>query len=222
MRRRREYLWAYNLDNNRPDQYQLARELQAIGEQRPLAIACVEAIGNRLPTLRGFRLIADRSTRSRANIAMYVRADARIGDIRWTDLRTTWPRTQGPGTHEPRSLLTVVVDDVQVTAVHQQPKGTATTLKGQSEGIDALARLMRRGPDDRLAIALGDFNRRHHELGPGPGALAALVDGKPVGSRIDCAVVRGAKRSRARYFSRVAGVPLMSDHKHALRLEVAW
>ena len=222
MSRRREVFYTYNLDNNRPDQHQLARELQAIASEDPLVIACVESIGNRLPRLRGYVLYGDDSTRSRANVAAYVRRDARVGDVRWTDLKETWRRTQGPGIHEPRSFLTVVADKVQVTTLHQCPKGTSNTLAAQAEGIDALESLMNRGPDDRLAIAIGDFNRRRREAGPGPDLLAARVGGRVVGTRIDAAVVRGAKRARARYLTHVAGVPMRSDHKHAMRLEVKW
>lgn len=217
----RSHVWAYNLDNNRPDQDQLAREIHALLEDEPLALVCVEAIGNTLPAVRRYDVLADRSTRSRANIALYVREDADRTGLRWADLSTTWPRTEGPGTHEPRSFPWVVADGLQIIGVHQQPKGTRTTTEGQAEGIGTLSRLMARGPGGRPALAIGDFNRRVYEPGPGPRTLASRVSGKVYGQRIDCAVGRGIK-GRSRYVSVVEGVRLRSDHDHAQRLEVAW
>lgn len=217
----RDHVVAYNLDNNRPDQAQLAREIHALLEDEPLALVCVEAIGNQLPSVRRYDTLTDRSTRSRANMALYVREDADRTDLRWVDLDTTWQRTEGPGIHENRAFPWVVADGLQIIGVHQQPNRTNTTLEGQAEGIGALSRLMARGPEHRPAVAIGDYNRRVYETGPGPRTLASRIGGKVYGQRIDCAVGRGVK-GRSRYVTEVDGVRLRSDHGHAQRLEVEW
>lgn len=210
-------VWAYNLDNNRPDQQQLQREVDAILDTGPLALVCVERLGNTLRERRGYDLLASDKNRSRQNTAIYVAADAEHGDLRWIDLDTTWHRTEGPGEHEARSFPHVDVDGLLLIGVHQQPKGTNTTLDGQAEGIGALSRAFRE--HDGPALAIGDFNRTALETGPGPRTLAKRVEGRTIGTRIDCAVGRGV-RGRIAYPTSVGGVRLLSDHRRAVRVTI--
>lgn len=213
--------WAYNLDNNRPDQKQLAAEIAAILATEPIALVGLEAIGNHLPTVRGYDRLGGEGNRSRQNVVIYVDENTDRTDLRWIDLDTTWQRTEGPGEHEARSFPWLIADGLQLIGVHQQPQRTNTTTTGQAEGIGALSRAMGRGAEGRPSLALGDFNRRVYEPGPGPRTLATRVGGKVYGQRIDCAVGRGVK-ARATYVQQVGGVRLLSDHGHALRLDVAW
>lgn len=214
-------IWAYNLDNNRPDQQQLAAEVAAILSTEPLALVGIEAIGNDLPKVRGYDRLGGEGNRSRQNIVIYVDENADRTDLRWIDLDTTWHRTEGPGEHEARSFPWLIADGLQVIGVHQQPQRTNTTTTGQAEGIGALSRAMGRGPEGRPALAIGDFNRRVYEPGPGPRTLATRIGGKVYGQRIDCGVGRGVK-ARSSYHQQVRGVRLQSDHGHAQRIEVSW
>lgn len=226
----RDHVIAYNVDNYRKDQDRLAREIHAILDTGPLLFFAIECRGNRLPAVRGYDRLLHKHDESlsqmrnaaRYNTITYVREGADRTELRWIDLGTTWPRTKGPGTHEPRSFPWLVVEGLQGIGVHQQPKRTATTIDGQAEGIGALARAMGRGAEDRPAVALGDFNRRKFEPGPGPATLAKRIGGKALGNRIDCAVTNTHVVGKATYLSKVGGVPLLSDHPHALRLDLKW
>ncbi|WP_243058343.1 hypothetical protein [Nocardioides sp. SR21] len=231
-------LWFYNLDNGRPDQV-VQEELEAIASTEPAFIGTCEAIGYVFDPLPRLELVRDRSTPSRANIATWVRKDL-AGDLeqRWLDLSTTWPRTDRPGTHEPRSFQRVLVGRIPVFTAHQPPPhvGTATAV-GQQEGVDALTRAIapwhrsdwtRRVPAEqeqareRPRVLLWDANRRPGDAGPGPTLLARQVHGRSVGHRIDGAVVSGVTRvSRVDYPEQVAGVPLGSDHHHAFRFTLS-
>lgn len=217
----------YNLDNHRPDA-QVAAELRAIASTKPTEIALVETIGNHLPPLPGYTLFADDSRPGRANVAAYVRTDAHPARPRWHDRRTTWSRTEGPGTHPARSDLEYRLGRVQRLIAHQPPKGTDNTLAAQAEGIDVLAAAMR--PADLTGLAkvverlrprllTWDANRRAGETGPGPDQLAKRVGGKVIlGHLIDQALGRRVRVHSARRVTTVAGTRLLSDHGHAIRI----
>lgn len=235
-RRRHAVTVFYNLDNNRPDDV-VARELHAIAATGPTEIALVETIGNRLPRLPGYRLLADDSTPSRANIAVYVLDDfTRHRGPDWHDRRVTWPRTQGPGIHPPRSDLEYRLGRVQRLIAHQPPKGIANTYAAQAEGIDVLAAALtpwkrRKGLRARLERArprllTWDANRRAGEPGPGPDQLARLTGARIIlGHRIDQALGRRVRVHSARVVSTFGRVRLESDHGHAIRIRwsvLAW
>lgn len=217
----------YNLDNHRDDA-QVARELHAIAATSPTEIALVECIGNRLPNLPGYDLIADDSRPGRANIAAYVRHRLPVHGIRWHDREETWSRTEGPGIHPPRSDLEYRLGRVQRLIAHQPPKGTDNTTAAQAEGIDVLAAAMRPHRPKRIARAVErlrprlltwDANRRSGEPGPGPDQLAKRVGGKvTLGDRIDQALGRRVRVHSAAVVDTFAGVRLRSDHGHAIRL----
>lgn len=228
------HFWFYNLDNGRPD-HVVQSELEAIASTEPAFIGACEATGYVFDPLPGLELTRDRSTPSRANIATWVRKDlAGDHDQHWLDLSTTWPKTDGPGTHPPRSFLGVRVGRIPVFTAHQPPPHVGSfSQKGQQEGVDVLTRAIapwhrsdwtRRVPAAqelarvRPRVLLWDANRRPGEAGPGPTLLARRIHGRSVGHRIDGAVVSGVGRvSRVGYPERVAGVPLASDHHHAFR-----
>lgn len=226
--------WFYNLDNGRPHDV-VQRELDAIASTRPAFIGSCEATGYTFDPLKDLVLARDRSRASRANIAAWVREDlAGELDQRWFDCKTTWPRTDRPGTHEPRSFQGVLVGRIPVFTAHQPPPhlGKLTEV-GQREGIDVLTKAIapwhredwtQRAPEHRVRarerprVLLWDANRRPGEEGPGPTLLAKQLEGRSVGHRIDGAVICGdAKASDADYPERVAGVPLRSDHHRAFR-----
>lgn len=205
----------YNLQVSRnPNTVQ--DEVDALLTTAPLVAVFCEAIGYHLET-PGYRQLRRGRRRSRRNIIVAVRRDRRIWARRWLDLEATWGRTQHPGRHEPRSFPYARAWGVKWLGVHQGPQWTDNTMAVQFEGIDRLTNAMRGW---RPAVALGDFNRRPGEEGPGPDLLAKRVGGKVVGNRIDCAVVKGLEVVGHQYMTQIDGVPLRSDHRHALLIKV--
>lgn len=217
-RRRREAVWFYNLDNGRPDAV-VNQEIKAILSTRPAIFAGCEATGLRIDDHPEYRRVRDTSTRSRSNMVLLVRKDLPFKAGGWIDFASTWPRTEGPGTHEPRSFPHATVLGQVVAVVHLPPENAAKADWLQAECIDALAAL---NPD----IAIGDFNGRKGDPGrDAPDALARRIRGRTVGVRIDCAVVRNGLRVRGVKYPTKVGkigrrVRLLSDHHHALRFDV--
>lgn len=220
-------VWFYNLGTptERDAGYQSAvrqvsRELAAIASTGAALIAVAEAIGYRLPRLDGHVLVRDTSTPGRANVALYVRRDLLLRRIKWHDQRETWGRTQHPGQHPARSILSCRVNHALVIVDHQPPKGTDNVLASQQESLNTVARIARR-PWNRLlaCLVLTDANRTPSEPSsvPGPRQLAKRIAGQVHGDRIDCLVTRGLDVDHLAYVHRVAGVLLKSDHRHALR-----
>ncbi len=227
-----EQIIFYNLDNSRDDA-QVARELRAFATARPAIIGICEAIGNTLPELHGYRLVRDRSTRSRQNIAAYVRKDLPVTHIEWIDLKKTWPRTNGKGgTHEARSYLKMRIGYMSVIVAHQpqRPLGSdelrRRLVAARTEGIERLSSEMTPAKTSPIALArprllMSDFNGRIGEQ-QGPHIVAKKIKGVVTGGeRIDNVISRGAvKVHRYKTFSRIDGVELKSDHKHAVSFEI--
>lgn len=231
----REYPLAfYNLDNNRA-QDQMAKEVKALLADRPAILGLCEALGYDLPAAEDYRLVRDTSTKSRANIAAYVKTNLEFSDKQWHDLKETWSRTNpgATGQHEPRSILEFRAGRLKVWIAHQAPKGTDNTQAAQKEGIDKLtARMAPWTRDDwedktqeekseakaQARFVLWDANRKPNEDGPGPFSLSANIDGFIAGVQIDNAVYRGGEVKAAkdsRYAHTVNGVELCSDHHDA-------
>jgi len=207
---------------------QVTKEVRALLDSRPVFLGLCEATGYDLPGVEGYRLTRDTSTKSRANVAVYVAVDL-ARKVTWHDCSETWTRTEHPGTHEPRSWIEVRVGGCQFLNGHQPPKGTDNTTKAQQEGIDLVdARMAPWHRDDWQGktdeekadakacprLALADWNRGPSESGPGPKALTDQIDGWVGGKHIDLAVCRGKEvwLREAVYKDTVAGVPLLSDH----------
>lgn len=218
IRRARPVVWTYNLDNGRPDAL-VNREIKHILDTRPLVLIGVEATGLDAMGHPDYRLIRDKTTKSRENILAYVHRGYGYRPGGWIDMAGTWPRTEGPGTHEARSFPWWHVAGIKIAAVHLPPNNAQGRDRLQTECIGALIDL---DPD----IASGDFNGRRGDPGPGkPDALAHELDARVVGERIDCAVVRrGLRVSRVRYPGRAGRlfrrVQLQSDHQHAFRFNI--
>lgn len=228
----------YNVQVAR-DPAQVAKELNALLASGPEVLGLCETTGYKLPAVKGYKLFRDTSTRSRANVAAYVRATVKTSSAHWHDCAETWDRTEHPGTHEPRSWLEFRLDGCQVMVGHQPPKGTSNTHAAQAEGIDlGTARMApwtgtrwdRKPPEEKTTakarprLSLADWNRRPTEAGPGPGQLARRIQGWTMGAKIDGAVARGdATPLGTKYVDCPQGVPLKSDHRDALvvRLSVA-
>lgn len=223
-------VWFYNARVGRRDST-LATEVRALLGDRPLALGLVETVGYDLPTAPGYTLIRDRSTRPRANIAAYIRSDAACA-WRWVDLAETWPRTEHPGTHEPRSILSVRVGRMQVVVGHAPPR--AATPAARREWWQALLPILdprqrpawdKRGPLHRARallrprLLLADFNALAGHDHPSQAWLAGQIGGQVRGTRIDAAVVRQVRIDGWAYRGAVGGVRLRSDHKHAFRLD---
>lgn len=226
----------YNLDNNRDDDV-VRDELLAAADRGYALLGLVETIGNRLIDLKGYERISDNTTRSRQNIAAYVRKDLPITKVDWHDCTFRWPRTEGPGIHEPRSwlLLEAGQRETQVLIGHQPPRYVDGAVAGQQEGIEVCERYMapwtrerwssrlskhQRAARKKPRLALADWNRRSGEPGPGPDVLAQRIGGKVAGDGIDAMVSRNVEVLDWRYVRQVAGVALRSDHKRAFEVVV--
>jgi endonuclease/exonuclease/phosphatase family metal-dependent hydrolase len=211
MSKRHLTLVAYNLDNNR-NPTTVIDEVEALLEHYRPDVAAFSEADYHLQ-VDGYRTVRRGKGASRRNIAILVRRNRRVWRKGWVDLRQTWTRTEHPGRHWPRSFQWVRTAGTRVIAVHQAPPYVDNTQGAQSEGLAALVKLMR---GDRPSIAIGDFNRRRGEPGPGPDVLADAVLGRVVGGRVDCAVVKGWDVESFDYPESVQGLPLKSDHGHAL------
>lgn len=215
----------YNLDNNR-DPAQVAKEIRGILDTGPALLGLCEAVGYDLPNRDGYHKVRDRSTKSRANVAAYVRTSMFGGGVKWHDLTETWSRTNAgaSGKHEARSFPTFKLGTMQAIVHHQPPQQCDNAQAAQQEGIDALAKVMKPGQDandhqrHRPRVVVADFNRRKGESGPGPTPLANQISGRVVGGKIDAAVCRGDYAAGSvSYPSKMGGVAFKSDHGHALR-----
>jgi hypothetical protein len=206
----------YNLGPGRSS-IAVTHELQGMAVMSPRVIGLCEAIGYPLPDLEGYRLVRDTSRPGRANVAAYVRRDLDYRWHRWHDLTQTWPRTEHPGTHPPRSILELRIGPMQVIVHHQPPRTRhEDSRRGQLEGVIVLDGLM--GPSwwstsrRRPRLLLLDANRRPGVPGPGPDSLALRIGGTVHGHEIDGAVSRRFTPRRVLYRLRVPGATLHSDH----------
>lgn len=212
-------------------------EIRALLEDRPLVLGLCECLGNRLPDVHGYRIVDDRTNRSRANVAAYVRDDVPLERIEWLDLEGTWPRTEGPGIHEARSFLLLTLGRARLVIWHQAPKGAANSWTLQLEGLNRVVRVLapwrrkawrKAAGRTRVALAklrprlvIGDGNRRKGESGPGPDMLAAQLDGTVHGPWVDALTTGGQVTvTDSRKLPRVDGQPLDSDHLGAVSYTV--
>ncbi len=198
----------------RPDE--ISDELHALANvtsrdrdrRTPKGIGVAEAIAKRLPTLPRHDLIRDTSRPGRANLALYVLARL-AHDHEWVDLHETWPRTERPGTHPPRSLLVAQVEDWRVIVGHAPPlaRGTADA---RAEWLAAMVEAILDTPDDRTPVlALTDPNGLGPRLLLGPG----MVTG---GSPVEAVHGRRVILDHAQTVEAVNGVRMRTDHGRAL------
>lgn len=222
---------------------QLARELTAMVDDKPIVLALCETIFYALPQLPGYRRFRDTSTPGRNNIAAYVRNDHPVTRETWFDMQQTWLRTEGPGRHPARAWLELRFDGMQALFGHQPPKlpprsgGIEATLRCQQEGIDFLtercAPWTRDGWSSRSAsqqrrarvkprLVIADWNRGPNEEGPGQKMLAErLGNGLVSGTHIDSMVSRSVPVISTRYDNTFEGVHLGTDHPWgAFRVEL--
>lgn len=226
-------VWFYNLRVGR-SVVQVRQELNAILDTKPAFLGMCEAVGYSLPRIDGYRLIRDRSTPSRANIAAYVKRGG-LSHVHWYDMDEKWPRTEHPGMHEPRSWLEFRYHGIQVLVGHQPPKFTKNTIPAQKEGIDFLTDRMapwthkewkrrteasKARSKARPRVVIMDANRGPREEGPGPKKLAQNIDGKIVGTRIDLGVYREARVANVGYPTHAGREPLLTDHKHGFSFDL--
>lgn len=232
---RTEQFVFYNLDNNRnPDQvsseiYALLNQDAALAD-RPAALVMCEALGYGIGDRKGFTTVRSTANKSRKNIAAYVRNDLYADSVAWHDLTMTWSRTNpgASGQHEARSYPSFVIGSgIYVIALHQPPKNADTCPACQQEGIDLLEKYLDipKNPSDyqktRPRLAIGDYNRRKEESGPGPSMLASRTGGSVGGAKIDAVVRNGSgKIQNLTYPTKVNGVTLKSDHGHALSFDL--
>lgn len=235
-RRVEETFVVYNFDNNRPEHILRAELTALLTTYRPLVLGGLEAY-DAMP-IKGYRLVTFKSNKSRANIAAYVRDDLQVHSHIWHDLRRTWPRTQGPGTHEPRSILSLRVtgaglDRAQVVVTHAPPKNA--TRQAIREHERALRRICapwtrrvqwtlrtkksRQRARNRQRIVLMDGNDpgRTNTM---PVRLSVAMRGVLAVHTVDTAVLRNIVVRAAHHIESIANagttIRLDSDHKRAL------
>lgn len=216
-----EVVWGYNLRVGRR-QKQVDGEIRAMLKRKPMYLALCEAITYDLPEVEGYSLMHDRSTKSRGNLARYVRDDvAPRHDGEWVDLTVEWKRTDHPGMHEPRSIYHEVLrNGVRMVVTHapQKPNRKTDTRPARAEWVSAMKNLAARWR--RPFILIGDWNGTGAEETSAT-VIAESLKGTVVGTRIDAAVVKGLYPTAATYPQQVGGVALLSDHKHALKFTVS-
>ena len=152
----------------------------------------------------------------------------------WITHRQTWGRTQADGEHWARESMVYAIGKAPFLVAHQAPRYTDNTDAAQAEGIDLIAARMapwrqkqpRPGtsPQRRVIQRLRprrlcwDSNSRVGDK-HGPDVLAKRIGGQvTLGNRIDNVVSR-CMRVVARLVASVNGVPLKSDHRHAVRIK---
>ena len=207
----REIVVFWNVDNNRSAAAyeagikRLTRK-RGIRRRRPAILGLCETTNADLPALKNYRRIRDRKPDGRGNLTMYVRRNLPVTDIEWVDLDFTWPNTQRPGTHWPRSILAVTIGSLRTAIWHAPPNNAKNAPAGQREGIRELRRL-------RPHLVLGDWNRRKGDS-HGPSTLAQrLPNGRVRGHRIDAAVIAFNTGGCNVKYPKMSG-----DHGHAFEM----
>lgn len=205
----------YNCRVGRPNKV-LVAEIKALLSLGLGFLGLCETVGYKLPKIKGYTLIRDTSSASRANVAAYVRTPLYGGKVVWHDLKETWLRQHANTQHPPRAFFTVrlSVGDERVRAMvgHFPPKqphrpDPAQQARAWDESKEAFAKVLRNSK--RPIFALADWNGD-------PGVVAAAVDGAhDTGAKIDGAVFRDIKISDVGYPTHVGDLPLKTDHKHA-------
>lgn len=200
--------------NMGPDNPHPMADVQAFAAAGIPRIYLCETQGKRLDPIKGYDLIRDRSTPGRANLAAYVaNGDGGFLRYRYVDTKARWYRRQHPGMHPARAILVVrfIGDDAkpeQDVVVHLPPAG-ADTHRATQETWDAIIRVA--APWRRMAPGTGRYREalrvRRRVLGDlngSPGSMwvkraRRLLRADQCGHRIDAALVRNWKRTRADY-----------------------
>lgn len=176
---------------------------------QPKGIGGCESGGKRLPDLNRYGPpIRDTSRPGRANLYLYVLAWHDV-EHEWIDLDETWPRTEHPGTHPPRSILVAQVDDWRVIVGHAPPIARRTG-DARAEWLAAMIDAILDTPDDRTPVlALTDPNGLGPALLLGPG----MVTG---GTPVEAVHGRRVILDQAQAVESLNGVPMLTDHRRAL------
>lgn len=205
---------------NRPVQIRLELGAQANNvrydpdRRRPKGLAGCEALHKILPRLDHYgRPIHDTSSRSRANLFLYVLDRLNHGSPKWVDHSQTWPRTKHPewtdGIHEPRSTMLVRVEGWRVVVGHAPP-GTRGAGPAREEWLDIMATILR--TESRPVLMLTDPNGLGNELVRMGGSK--VVTG---GSQVEA--VHGNRLvvlDHAQTVETLNGVPMRTDHGRCL------
>lgn len=240
MTRRAPWFVLYNLRVGRSKERVVREILAILTSHVPAILILVEAIGyGDLPDYPGYERIQDRSRPSRANVVIYARTGL-VKWFRWHDMTKGWPRTEHPGTHEPRSWLElrlVGILGAQVLAGHNPPKGEGME-DARWESINAVTLLMapwkRKGWRNRAKVwrhaarlrpraAFADWNNHPGESGPGQHLLSLRINGEVHGATIDAAVTRRADAEDPDTFKTAGKTALKTDHPWgAFKVRLRW
>lgn len=210
-------LFVVNADNYRHPAEEVGLELATIAAAfRPAVIGVVEGLGNKLPEIPGYQRLRDVTSKPRENVAAYVRDDLAVSHVAWLDMDHGWPRTEGPGEHEPRSILTFRIGGrVRVLVAHDpDPRAKGPAREEHRHTLRHLARRYRLWP----VLILEDSN------GNAPWLLRQVPSLRRFGEKVDTVLARGARRGHARYLStfprtdRRGSLEFRGDHGHVLRV----
>jgi len=105
-RNQKRKMWFYNVEVGR-NHAQVTKEIKALLRGKPGVLVLCETVGYDLPSVKGYVLLRDRSTESRANISVYIKKGWYSGKHQWHNQHQVWERTDHPGTHPARSYLEV-------------------------------------------------------------------------------------------------------------------
>ncbi len=209
------------------------RELRAIANRpigrrrawwrrRPKMIGVCEAVGRDLPALPGYRIIRDRTTPARANLALYVLHWLPVDSIEWIDLERTWPRVLHPGVHPARSILVAAVRGWLVIVGHAPQAPSRRFTSAVNRGL-ASARIEWTAAMVRMAhSAVGPVLVLTDPNGLGPRIRRALANLGRLGvgtggTAVEAVHVVGAVLVEAHTPGSAFGVPMLSDHRRYLR-----
>lgn len=208
----------YNLRVHR-DQSQVNREIAAILKTGVAIFGMCEAIGYKLPRIPGYTLIRSNATKPQQNIAAYVKDTLTVNAVNWYDMKLSYPRTEDPGMHEPRTVLVLRIGWTQVIITHLPAGRQAQTEAAKREVWNFITQRINANDaqnDKRAAeiprLAMFDSN----------GIRDAEKVAKATNSRmisrteIDTGIYKKSQVHSVDYKSVVSGVVLRSDHRHCL------
>lgn len=201
----------------------LTKELHALLAESPIVLGLAETIGYRLPEVKNFHLLRDTSTPGRANVAAYVSTTVALTNVHWHDLHKGWPATEHPGIHAPRAFLSFDAPNFKGVVHHEPPDAPgAGPAREESKAAvvgsfapwtrsdwDRRDEAAQKRAKARARVLLMDANGNQREI-------ADRTGGSLVVPGIDTGVLLNATCVSAEYVKHVGGVPLGSDHGHAL------
>jgi hypothetical protein len=178
-------------------------------QRRPKLLGGVECIGwGALPVIHGMRLFRqgwNPRHPGRSNICLYVDNDLPVHGHGWVDLQRSWPNTEHPGMHDPRSILWADVKDWRVLVGHAPPRTKGdTSAAARGEYVREVAKLI--DSTNKPTLLLQDSNALGRQI-------IEACDTKPLylaGAVTDNSI--STEPNEADNLEGIFGVKMRSDH----------